>query len=132
MNKAILVGRLGFDPELRRTQGGTAVVNLRLATSDRKKDGDEWVEHTEWHTVTVWGRTAENVDKYCTKGKEIYVEGRIQTREFTDKSGVMRKSTEIVADIVRFLGSRDSAAGGASVSSAPASRSATNDGTIPF
>ena len=106
VNKAILVGRLGMDPELRQTKGGTAVVNLRLATSERRKDGDDWVEHTEWHTVTVWGRTAENVAKYCTKGKELYVEGRIQTREFTDKEGANRRATEVVADTVRFLGGR--------------------------
>lgn len=127
MNKAILVGRLGFDPELRRTQGGTAVVNLRLATSDRRKDGDQWVDHTEWHTVTAWGRTAENVEKFCKKGKQLYVEGRIQTREFTDKSGVSRKSTEVVADVVRFLGSRDGGDDERPRQSAPVS-----DSSIPF
>ena len=70
VNKAILVGRLGFDPELRRTQGGTAVVNLRLATSDRRKDGDQWVDHTEWHTVTAWGRTAEEGQAVVRRGSD--------------------------------------------------------------
>jgi|TARA_B100001094_G_C18117053_1_gene764636 single-strand DNA-binding protein len=106
VNKAILVGRLGVDPELRTTGSGTHVVNIRMATTDRRKEGDEWVDHTEWHNVTVWGRTAENVAKFCSKGKEIYVEGKIQTRKYQDKSGVDRYSTEIVADNIRFLGSR--------------------------
>ena len=107
VNKAILVGRLGVDPELRTTASGTNVVNVRMATTDRRKEGDEWVPHTEWHNVTIWGRTAENVAKFCTKGKEIYVEGKIQTRKYTDKSGNDRYSTEIVADNVRFLGGRN-------------------------
>tara|TARA_R100000234_G_scaffold118040_1_gene97669 strand:+ start:1361 stop:1759 length:399 start_codon:yes stop_codon:yes gene_type:complete len=106
VNKAILVGRLGVDPELRTTGTGTHVVNIRMATTDRRKEGESWVDHTEWHNVTVWGRTAENVAKFCTKGKEIYVEGKIQTRKYQDKSGADRYSTEIVADNVRFLGSR--------------------------
>ena len=106
VNKAILVGRLGADPELRNTAGGTSVVNIRLATSDRRKDGDQWVDHTEWHNVTVWGRSADNVAKYCTKGKELFVEGRIQTRKYQDKSGADRYATEIVAENIRFLGSR--------------------------
>ena len=106
VNKAILVGRLGVDPDLRKTGSGTSVVNMRMATTDRRKEGEEWVDHTEWHNVTVWGRSAENVAKFCSKGKEIYVEGRIQTRKYTDKTGNERFSTEIVADNVRFLGSR--------------------------
>ena len=110
VNKAILVGRLGVDPELRTTGSGTNVVNMRMATTDRRKEGEQWVDHTEWHNITVWGRTAENVAKFCTKGKEIYVEGKIQTRKYTDKSGVERYSTEIVADNVRFLGSRNDSA----------------------
>ena len=126
VNKAILVGRLGVDPELRNTGTGTSVVNIRMATTDRRKEGDQWVDHTEWHNVTVWGRTAENVAKFCSKGKEIYVEGKIQTRKYTDKSGVDRYSTEIVADNVRFLGSRNDSAP-MRPSAAPA-----NDEHIPF
>lgn len=105
VNKAILIGRLGMDPELRHTNGGTAVVNIRLATDDRRKENGEWVEHTEWHNVTVWDKQAETVNKYCKKGKQIFVEGRIQTRKWQDRDGNERYSTEIVADRIRFLGS---------------------------
>tara|TARA_R100001443_G_scaffold112876_1_gene126949 strand:+ start:279 stop:674 length:396 start_codon:yes stop_codon:yes gene_type:complete len=129
VNKAILVGRLGADPELRNTASGMAVANLRMATTDRRKEGDEWVDHTEWHSVTVWGRTAENVAKFCVKGKEIYVEGKIQTRKYTDKSGVDRYSTEIVADNVRFLGSRST---NAPIVQAQNTAYAKNDEHIPF
>ena len=111
VNKVILVGRLGMDPELRRTRNDIAVVNVRLATNERKKEGDNWVDHTEWHTVTVWGRQAENLAKYCSKGKQLYIEGRLQTREFQDKAGVDRKATEVVADQVRFLGDRGDSQG---------------------
>jgi single-strand DNA-binding protein len=131
LNKAMLIGRLGHDPELRNTGGNNPVLNMRVATTTRRKDGDEWVDHTEWHSVTVWGRTAENVVKYCKKGKELYIEGRIQTRKYEDKSGVERYSTEIVAEQVRFLGSRgDSAQSGGSV--APTNGKAHSDGEIPF
>ena len=130
VNKAILVGRLGSDPELRTTGGGTSVVNIRLATSDRRKEGDQWVDHTEWHNVTVWGRSAENVAKFCTKGKELFVEGRIQTRKYTDKTGADRYSTVIAADNVRFLGSKGNSTGsyhGGGAQPGPAS-----DEHIPF
>lgn len=131
LNKAMLIGRLGHDPELRNTGGNNPVLNMRVATTTRRKDGEEWVDHTEWHSVTVWGRTAENVVKYCKKGKELYIEGRIQTRKYEDKSGVERYSTEIVAEQVRFLGSRgDSAQSGGSV--APANGKVHSDGEIPF
>jgi single-strand DNA-binding protein len=106
VNKVILVGRLGTEPELRQTKSGFSVVNVRVATNERRKDGDQWVDHTEWHTVTMWGKVAENVSKYCTKGKQLYIEGRIQTRDFTDKNGIERKATEVVADQVKFLGDR--------------------------
>lgn len=105
VNKAILVGNLGQDPEVRNTNSGTSVATLRIATSERRKDkGGEWADHTEWHTVTVFGKTAESVAKYCQKGKQVYIEGRIQTRKWQDKDGHDRWSTEIVADTVRFLG----------------------------
>ena len=137
VNKAILIGRLGVDPELRKTGSGTSVVNFRMATSDRRKDGDQWVDHTEWHNVTVWGRSAENVDKYCSKGKEVYVEGRIQTRKYTDKTGAERYSTEIVADNIRFLGSKSDSAGSFdrpknSFNNGKTSGSMAGDEEIPF
>ena len=136
VNKAILVGRLGSDPELRTTGSGTSVVNFRMTTSDRRKDGDQWVGHTEWHNVTVWGRSAENVNKYCSKGKEVYIEGHIQTRKYTDKTGVERYSTEIVADNIRFLGSKSDSSNGFERPKAAfnnqASDSTTSDEEIPF
>ena len=134
VNKAILVGRLGTDPELRTTAGGTSVVNMRLATSDRRKEGDQWVDHTEWHNVTVWGRSADNVAKFCTKGKELFVEGRIQTRKYQDKTGAERYSTEIVADNVRFLGSRADSDNGFQRSrpSSQMNGSSPSDEEIPF
>ena len=113
VNKVILVGNLGQDPEMRNTAGGTPVVTLRLATTERRRDRDgNWSDHTEWHSVVVFGRTAENVGRFCRKGKQIYVEGRIQTRKWQDKEGKDRWTTEIVADNVRFLGSGEGGGGG--------------------
>ena len=113
VNKVILIGNLGADPELRTTGGGTAVVTLRLATADRKKAADgTWTDHTEWHSVVVFGRTAEQVNQYCRKGKQLFIEGRIQTRKWQDKEGHDRYTTEIVADNVRFLGGGGGAGGG--------------------
>jgi len=115
VNKAILVGNLGQDPEVRATGGGTPVATLRVATSDRRKDREgNWTDHTEWHTVVVFGRQAENVGKYCRKGKQLYIEGRIQTRKWQDKDGRDRYNTEVVADTVRFLGGRNEGGGGGS------------------
>lgn len=107
VNKVFLIGNLGKDPELRNTQGGTAVAKFSLATSERVKDGDGWKDHTEWHNVVVFGRTAENVGKYCRKGKPLFIEGKIRTRKWQDKSGQDRWSTEVIADEVRFLGGKD-------------------------
>jgi single-strand DNA-binding protein len=103
LNKVHLIGNLGADPEIRTTQGGTAVGNLRVATSERVKRGDNWEDHTEWHRVVVWGKTAENVARYCKKGRQLYIEGKIRTKKWQDNQGNDRWSTEIVADVVRFL-----------------------------
>ena len=112
VNKAILVGNLGQDPEIRSTGNGTPVATLRIATSDRRKDRDgNWTDQTEWHTVVVFGRQAENVGRYCRKGKQLFIEGRIQTRKWQDRNGRDRYNTEIVADTVRFLGGRGDDAG---------------------
>lgn len=105
VNKVILIGNLGADPELRSTQSGQSVASLRLATTEKYKDRDgNLQEKTEWHRITVWGPQAENVNKYCKKGKQLYIEGRLQTRKWQDKEGKDQYSTEIVADNVRFLG----------------------------
>ena len=113
VNKVILVGNLGQDPELRNTAGGQAVGSLRIATTEKFKDREGALqERTEWHTVVVWGRDAENVHKYCKKGRQLYIEGRLQTRKWQDKEGKDRYSTEVVADVVRFLGTGQGGAGG--------------------
>ena len=105
VNKVILIGNLGRDPELRYTQTGQAVANFTLATSDRWNDRDgNAQERTEWHRIVVWAKQAENCAQYLSKGRSVYVEGRIQTREWEDKEGNKRHTTEIVAQNVRFLG----------------------------
>jgi single-strand DNA-binding protein len=107
VNKAILVGNLGRDPELRYTQNGQAVVNFTLATSETWTDkSGERVERTEWHRIVVWGKTGEMCAQYLSKGRTVYVEGRIQTREWEDKDGNKRYTTEINAQTVNFIGPR--------------------------
>ena len=107
VNKCTLIGNLGKDAEIRNTGGGMAIANLRLATTDRRKGADgEWADHTEWHAVVCFGKTAEVMEKYGKKGKMLYIEGRIQTREYTDKDGNKRWSTEIVANEIRMLGGK--------------------------
>jgi single-strand DNA-binding protein len=114
VNKVILVGNLGRDPETRYTTSGDAVTNIRLATTDTWKDKNgEKQEKTEWHTVVFFGRQAEIAGEYLKKGKQVYVEGRLQTRKWQDKEGQDRYSTEIVADRMQMLGSRE---GGAAAS----------------
>lgn len=108
VNKAILVGNLGADPETRTTGSGMVVATLRVATNERVKDGDDWADHTEWHRVVCFGKVAENASRYLTKGRQIYVEGKIRTRKWTDKDGNDKYTTEILADNVTFLsGGRD-------------------------
>ena len=110
LNKVMIIGNLGRDPELRTTEGGQSVATLNVATTDTwvDKSGNKQ-ERTEWHRVVVWGRQGENAAKYLKKGRSVYVEGRLQTREYTDKEGVKKYATDIVADTVQFLGG---AAGG--------------------
>lgn len=104
VNKAIVMGNLGADPELRYTQGGAAVCNLRVATNERWRDKDgAQQERTEWHSIVVFGKQGENCEKYLKKGRSVYVEGRIQTRDWEDKDGNKRYTTEIVAQTVQFL-----------------------------
>lgn len=108
VNKVILVGNLGRDPETRYTTSGDAVTNIRVATTDTWKDknGDKQ-EKTEWHTVVFFGRQAEIAGEYLKKGRQVYIEGRLQTRKWQDKEGQDRYSTEIVADRMQMLGSRE-------------------------
>jgi single-strand DNA-binding protein len=115
VNKVILIGNLGRDPELRYTQGGQAVANFTLATNERfsSKDGEKQ-ERTEWHRIVAWGRTGELCAQYLSKGRSVYLEGRLQTREWEDKEGQKRKTTEIVATTVQFLGGRGEGGSGGS------------------
>jgi single-strand DNA-binding protein len=106
VNKVILVGNLGRDAELRYTPGGAAVATLNMATTEVWNDkGGQRQEKTEWHRVVLWGKTAESLNEYLTKGKQIYVEGRLQTRKWQDKDGQDKYTTEIRGDRVVLLGS---------------------------
>src|SRR5205809_2961578 len=108
VNKVILVGNLGRDPETRYTTGGDAVTNIRVATTDTWKDKNgEKQEKTEWHSVVFFGRQAEIAGEYLKKGRQVYVEGRLQTRKWQDKEGQDRYTTEIVADRMQMLGNRE-------------------------
>jgi single-strand DNA-binding protein len=110
VNKAIVVGNMGSDPEVKFTPGGQAVANFSIATTDKwEKDGQKQ-ERTEWHRIVVWGKLAELCGQYLRKGRQVYVEGRLQTREWQDKDGNKRTTTEIVAQGVQFLGKNDQAA----------------------
>ena len=108
VNKAIIIGNLGRDPEIRYTPGGQPVANFTVATNERwtDKSSGQQQERTEWHRIVVWGKQAENCSQYLKKGRSVYIEGRIQTREWTNKEGQKQWTTEIVANLVQFLGGR--------------------------
>ncbi len=134
VNKAIILGNLGKDPELRQTANGKAVTTLRVATNESWSDqSGERQERTEWHSIVVWGRQAENCAQYLSKGRTVYVEGRLQTRKWQDKEGGDRYSTEIVADRVQFIGGgRDAAAASGQNLGQADVGSPANDDDIPF
>jgi single-strand DNA-binding protein len=112
VNKVIVLGNLGRDPELRHTPAGKAVCTLRVATNETWTDqAGEKQERTEWHQIVVWGRSAENCNQYLRKGRSVFVEGRLQTRKWQDKEGQDRWTTEIVADRVQFVGGGERGAG---------------------
>lgn len=114
VNKAILVGNLGRDAELKFTGNGFAIARFSIATTDRRKDSKtgDWVEKTEWHRIVLLGKQAESLQDYLKKGKQVYVEGRIETRSWDDKDGQKRYTTEIVADRIQLLGSGGGGRGG--------------------
>lgn len=113
VNKAILIGHLGADPEVRYTPGGQAVANFRIATNESWTDKQgQKQDRTEWHRIVAWGKTAELCGEYLTKGRQVYVEGRLQTREWTDKEGKKNFTTEVVATQVVFLSGGERGAGG--------------------
>jgi len=146
VNKVILVGNLGRDAELRYTPGGAAVATLNMATTEVWNDkSGQRQEKTEWHRVVLWGKTAESLNEYLTKGKQIYVEGRLQTRQWDDKDGNKRYTTEIRGDRVVLLGGGGGGRGGGSYSqgggaerggdfggSAPDVSAPLTDDDIPF
>ena len=157
INKVILIGRLGQDPEVRYMTDGTAVANFSIATSDEWKDKEtgEKRERTEWHRIVAWRRLGEICGEYLSKGRQVYVEGRLQTRSWEDKDGNKRYTTEIVASDIQFLGGRDTGDGrdrdtgdgrdrdtgdgnrfdhtpGPSVPSEPAFPESQDDDDIPF
>jgi single-strand DNA-binding protein len=152
VNKVILVGNLGRDPETRYGPDGASITNVTIATSDRWKDkaSGETKEATEWHRVVFFGRLAEIAGEYLKKGRSVYIEGRLRTRKWTDKEGHERYTTEIVADNMQMLGSREGVGradlddggpstrgpsdgnGGGRASSKPAPNIADMDDDIPF
>lgn len=142
INKVILVGNLGSDPEVRYLPSGQPVANFNIATTERwaGKDGNPG-ERTEWHRIVVFGKQAENCKEYLKKGRQVYIEGRLQTREWDDKQGQKRKTTEVIAQTVQFLGGPRGEGGGAreSAPAAPAgefteeaSPLGSSDDDIPF
>lgn len=145
INKVILIGNLGADPEVRYSQSGTAVANFTIATTEsRKKQDGTREELTEWHRIVAFGRTAEICGEYLHKGSRVYIEGRLQTRKWQDKSGQDRYTTEIIANDMQMLGGKGSGGGstasydGGEKSSAPAKKSSGGsdkgfeDDDIPF
>lgn len=125
VNKVILVGNLGKDPEVSYLPSGQSVTKFSLATSRSYKDKTgEWKEETEWHNIVAWGKTGESVAQYLSKGRQVYVEGRIQSRTWEDKEGKKRYNTDIVADNIMLLGGRGEGGGEAQARPAGASRPA--------
>ena len=148
LNRVMLLGNLGADPELRTTQGGTAVLKLRLATTERYLDANKaWQERTEWHSVVLFDKLGEIAAEYLRKGSQVYIEGSLRTRKWQDKqSGADRYSTEIVARDMQMLGGRTGAGGGGQFggerpaattrseerTTAPATEAGEFDDDIPF
>ena len=136
VNKVILLGNLGRDPEVRFTQGGTPVANFTMATTDRWSDpSGEKKEKTEWHRIVVWGKQAEIAGEYLRKGRPVFIEGSLQTREWTDREGNKRYTTEVRAQRLQLLGrpdDRGAAAGGPAADEAPEPSGEISDDDIPF
>lgn len=121
VNKVILVGNLGRDPDVRYTKSGAAVANFPIATNERwkNKETGNFEERTEWHRVVVWNRQAELCKEYLSKGRSVYIEGRLQTRQWDDKDGNKRYTTEVVAQLIQFLDRRGAANDGGDEAVAP-------------
>lgn len=141
LNKVTLIGNLGRDPEIKYLPSGDAITNIAVATSEKWKDKStqEQKEETEWHRITFFGKLAEIVAKYCKKGTSVYIEGRLKTRKYTDKDGVEKYATDIIAGELKILSGKPEGAGGAAPAAAPAARPAPRtadnrpiDDDIPF
>jgi single-strand DNA-binding protein len=142
VNKVILVGNLGADPEQRALPSGGLVTNLRLATSEvrKNKSTGQSIEHTEWHRVVLFDRLAELASQYLTKGSQVYIEGKLRTRKWQDQSGAEKYMTEVVADEMQFLGGRGSEVRNSTTAAntaraptkAPSTYSDFDDGDVPF
>ena len=132
VNKVILIGNLGRDPETRYSADGAAIANVSVATTRRYKDSaGQQQEETEWHRVVFFGRLAEIAGEYLRKGRPVYVEGRLRTRKWTDKEGVEKYTTEIVAENMQMLGSREGMGGGGEVEESAPARPAAKPAAKP-
>ena len=128
LNKVMLIGNLGKDPEVRYTASGTAVASFSLATSEKfKNKSGEWEEKTEWHNVTLWSRLAEIAGEYLSKGKTVYIEGRLQTRKWQDRDGKDRYTTEIVGEKMQMLSGKGEGGGAGAGGQRQASKPAQQD-----
>jgi single-strand DNA-binding protein len=140
LNKVMLIGNLGKDPELRHTASGTAVATFSIATSERykNKQSGEWEEKTEWHNVVLWGKQAEVAGQYLAKGRTVFIEGRLQTRKWQDRDGNTRYSTEVVGETMQMLspkgdgGGRGAGASNVSDTTASYDEPPFQDDDIPF
>jgi single-strand DNA-binding protein len=129
LNKVMLIGNLGKDPEVRYTAGGTAVASFSLATSEKfKNKNGEWEEKTEWHNITLWARLAEIAGEYLAKGKTVYIEGRLQTRKWQDKDGKDRYTTEIVGEKMQMLSGKGEGGGQRPAAGRPSQQQDYNQG----
>lgn len=133
LNKVMLIGRLGKDPEVRHTSGGNPVATFGLATSEswRDKSGEKQ-DRTEWHNVVVWGKLAEIAQKFLVRGAQVYVEGRLQTRDWTDREGQKRKTTEVIAEKMTMLERKRDSGGNPNYADADSDISYSGDSDIPF
>jgi single-strand DNA-binding protein len=134
INRVVMTGNLTADPELRTTPGGTAVCSLRIACNTRRKDNatGEWVDKPNYFNVTVWGAQGENAARYLSKGRPVAIDGRLEWREWEAQDGTKRQATDIIADSVQFLGSREDASGGGGPIGARQSGGAPSGGEVPI
>jgi single-strand DNA-binding protein len=134
INRVVMTGNLTADPELRTTPSGTSVCSLRIACNTRRKDGatGEWVDKPNYFNVTVWGAQGENASRYLSKGRPVAIDGRLEWREWEAQDGTKRQATDIIADSVQFLGSREDASGGGGPIGARQAGGAPSGGDVPI